>query len=79
MKFLIQATVFNKELFGKAVFVEGHDVDGDKWNEFYLVNRVEAECLVLVDISGRRRSLHIENFEGNDGMKLTVLTKGDKN
>lgn len=79
MKLFVQTTVFNKELVGKAVFIEGHDVDGDKWNEVYLVNSVEGENLILVNLLGRKCSLHMENFEGEHGMKLTVLAEGVKN
>ncbi|MED2126597.1 hypothetical protein P4V88_25475 [Bacillus thuringiensis] len=79
MEILVQSTVFNKELVGKAVFIEGYDVDGDKWDEFYLVNSVEVENLILVNLLGRKSSLHMENFEGEHGMKLTVLTEGVKN
>ncbi|MCU5101011.1 hypothetical protein COJ11_31335 [Bacillus cereus] len=79
MKLFVQSTVFNKELVGKAIFIEGRDVDGDKWDDIYLVNSVEAENLILVNLLGRKCSLHMENFEGEYGMKLTVLTKGVKN
>lgn len=79
MKLFVQSTVFNKELVGKAILIEGRDVDGDKWDDIYLVNSVEAKNLILVNLLGRKCSLHMENFEGEHGMKLTVLTKGVKN
>lgn len=65
MKLFVQSTIFNKELVGKAILIEGRDVDGDKWDDIYLVNSVEAENLILVNLLGRKCSLHMENFEGN--------------
>lgn len=77
MQLFVQATVFNSKLAGKAIFIEGHDVDGDKWNGNFLVKNAEGEYLTVVNPVGKKVDLHMENFDEEIGLKITVLTKGE--
>ncbi|MFC5773714.1 hypothetical protein [Ectobacillus antri] len=73
MQIIVQEPVFNRQLKGKAVRVVGFDVDGDKWNNLFLVKDVNGEMIYLVAFTGKVVSFHIEDFESEVGLKMTVI------
>lgn len=70
-----QTTVFNSNLAGKAVHIQGHDIDGEKFDRVFLVKSVDGENLTLVNCQGREIQVHMESFDSSDekALKLKVL------
>jgi hypothetical protein len=69
----VSKTVFNPDLEGKAVRIKGYDVDGGKWDRLFLVTEVKDDQIVLVNDAGSFLDIHIENFESDEYLTLTVL------
>ena len=70
-----QTTVFNSNLSAKAVHIQGHDIDGEKFDQVFLVKSVDGENLTLVNCQGREIQVHMESFDSSDeeALKLKVL------
>ena len=75
MEVFVTSTVFNQGLRGKAIYVNGHDIDGDQYNRIFLVHDVSGEHITLVNSTGELiEDIHLENFTHNDDpLKITIL------
>lgn len=66
MDLFVTKEIVNPSLKHKAVHINGYDVDGDKWNDTFLVKEVYAESISLISSVGNQFELHQENFK--DGL-----------
>lgn len=75
MDILITATVFNPKLRGKAVYVAGHDIDGQQYDRVFLVKDIDADYITLVNSNAEViENIHLENFtHENEPLKLKIL------
>lgn len=64
---------FNPKLQGKAVQIEGYDVDGEAWNRLFLVKDCLDDHLYLINDQGKDIKVHKENFERDGFLTITVL------
>lgn len=71
MDLFVTKEIVNPSLKHKAVLIKGYDVDGDVWNDVFLVKEVYTESLLLIGPSGNEIELHHENFK-DDLLKITV-------
>lgn len=74
--------VCNPELEGKAIRLEGHDIDGDYINTICLVTEANGDTLTVLTVNGRKLTYRYpESFadssvhgeEGHTYLKITVL------
>lgn len=73
MELFVTEKVFNAKLNGKAVYIKGYDVDGEKWDGLYLVKETQFDKILLIGRTGREYSLYMEEFEKGELLTLTVL------
>lgn len=75
MDLFVNKSVFNPELQGKAVYIKGHDTEGEKWDRIFLVKSVEYDRITVVNCQGREVEIHEENFTYDDdnALKITLL------
>jgi hypothetical protein len=65
--------LFNPMLKGKAVRLQGNDVQGNNHDGVYLVHRVRGDEIYLIDADGKIKCFHI--YEFNDGeLEMYVLS-----
>ncbi|QIA28618.1 hypothetical protein [Phage f2b1] len=73
MELFVTEKVFNLALNGRAVRIKGCDFDGDKWDGIYLVKATRFDYIDIISRTGNEYSLHMENFETEELLTLTVL------
>lgn len=75
MDVFINSKVFNPKLSGKAIRINGFDMDGEHYNRLFLVKDVNGEYISLINCQGHLiKDLNIENFEhSDDALKITIL------
>jgi len=78
MEMFINVTVFNPELKGKAVRIEGRDEQGHEWNDICLVKSVNGESILLIDCDGNFYEFDVKSFGNTCGIaKMTLnILKG---
>ena len=72
MNLFTTTPVFNPELKGKAVRIEGRDGQGYEWYDICLIKDVIGESILLIDCNGDCHELHINNFQ--DSWTITQMT-----
>jgi len=72
MEIIVNEPVFNRSLRAKAVHITGMDVDGETFDNTFLVKEVNGEEIVLVAFTGKIYYLHIESFQMEDGLQMKV-------
>lgn len=72
----VQATVFNPKLIGRAVHLNGRDVDGNKYEGNFIVTGVEGEFIHFTGVKYRSLTLSREDLDPSveGSIKLKVLS-----
>ncbi|MED4098427.1 hypothetical protein [Priestia megaterium] len=65
--------VFNPAISGRAIRVKGHDSNGDKIDDLFLVKAYYFDHILLTSRNGNEWTFYMDEFKNPELLTLTVL------